>query len=119
MNTDKHGSDEEVKLPKYLIIGGVVAMGFDATGQFLLTVSHSGRGVFKVGSWERVTRDATIAYCNAGKCVGIGPIDGQLIDVSERDEKRDQIALHSPDGEFYLLGESEGITIANVGPNPC
>ena len=94
-------------------------MGFDATGQFLLTLSHSGRGVFKVGSWERVARDAIIAYPNAGKAVGIGPIDGQLIDVLERDEKRDEIAMRSPEGRFYLVGESEGITITNLGPNPC
>ena len=57
-------------------VGGLVAVGFDPTGQFLLTVSHSGSGLFKVGTWERVARDPTLAYSAAGKAVGIGPIDG-------------------------------------------
>lgn len=86
-------------------------MGFDATGRFLLTVSHSGRGVFAVGTWERVARDAELAYPDAGKAAGIGPIHGQVIEVLERDEKREQIEMQSPDGRFHLLGESDGITI--------
>jgi hypothetical protein len=36
--------------------------GFDASGKFLLTVSHARRGVFTVGSWERVARDSALAY---------------------------------------------------------
>jgi len=86
-------------------------MGFDATGSFLLTVSHSGRGVFAVGTWERVARDSELAYLDAGKAVGIGPIHGQVIEVLERDERREQIVMQSPGGRFHLLGESDGITI--------
>lgn len=114
--------------PKYLFVGGLVAMGFDPSGKFLLTVTHSGRGVFATETWERVARDPTLAYPDAGKAVGIGPIDGQLIDVQERDERREQIVMQSPDGRFRLLGESEGITISEqsgaahrnqpVGPEP-
>jgi len=99
--------------PKHLFVGGLVAMGFDPSGQFLLTVTHSGRGVFATETWERVARDPTLAYPDAGKAVGIGPIDGQVIDVQERDERRDQIVMQSPDGRFRLLGESEGITISH------
>lgn len=97
--------------PKHLFVGGLVAMGFDATGRFLLTVSHSGRGVFAVGTWERVAHDAELAYPDAGKAVGIGPIHGQVIEVLERDERREQIAMQSPEGRYHLLGESNGITI--------
>jgi len=97
--------------PKHLFVGGLVAMGFDATARFLLTVSLSGRGVFAVGSWERVARDGELAYPDAGKAVGIGPIHGQVIEVLERDERREQITLRSPDGRFQLVGESDGITI--------
>jgi hypothetical protein len=97
---------------KHLFVGGLVAMGFDPSGRFLLTVTHSGRGVFATETWERVARDLTLAYPDAGKAVGIGPIDGQVIDVQERDERRDQIVMQSPDGRFRLLGESEGITIS-------
>ena len=114
--------------PKHLFVGGLVAMGFDPSGKFLLTVTHSGRGVFSTETWERVARDPTLAYPDAGKAVGIGPLDGQVIDVQERSERRDQIDMQSPDGRFRLLGKSEGITISEqngtanrsqpVGPEP-
>src|SRR6185436_16580038 len=97
--------------PKHLFVGGLVAMGFDASGKYLLTVSHSGRGVFSTDTWERVARDATLAYPTGGEAVGIGPIDGQVIGVEERDERRDRIELQSPDGRFRLVGESDGITL--------
>jgi hypothetical protein len=35
-----------------------------------------------------------------------------VIDVQERDERREQIVMQSPDERFRLLGESEGITIS-------
>jgi len=38
-----------------------------------------------------------------------------VIDVQERDERRDQIVMQSPDGRFRLVSESEGITISERG----
>ena len=87
-------------------------MGFDATGKYLLTVSHSGRGVFSVGTWERVARDPAPAYPTDGKALGIGPIEGQVIGVMERGEQQDRIEMQSPDGTHRLIGESDGITIS-------
>ena len=114
--------------PKHLFVGGLVAMGFDPSGRFLLAVTHSGRGVFAVGTWERVARDPKLAYPDGGRAIGIGPIDGQVVEVQERDERRDQILMQSPDGKYHLLGESDGITISEqsgpanrsqpVGPEP-
>ena len=98
-------------LPKHLFVGGLVAMGFDPSGKYLLTVSHSGRGVFSAETWERVARDAAPAYPTGGKVVGIGPIDGQLISVVERDERRNRIEMQSPDGRHYLVGQSDGVTV--------
>ena len=100
--------------PKTLLVGGLVAIGFDATGQFLLTVTHSGRGVFSVGSWQRIARDTSPAYPENGKAIGIGPLQGQVIPVAERDENREQINLMSPDGRFRVVGESDGITIIEM-----
>jgi hypothetical protein len=97
--------------PKHLFVGGLVAMGFDATGKYLLTVTHSGRGVFSTDSWERVARDAALAYPADGTALGIGPIDGQVIRVVERDERRDRIEIQSPDGRYRLVGESDGVTV--------
>ena len=97
--------------PTHLFVGGLVAMGFDATGKYLLTVSHSGRGVFSADTWKRVARDSALVYPTDGKALGIGPIDGQVIGVIERDESRDRIELRSTDGKHHLIGESDGITI--------
>jgi hypothetical protein len=97
--------------PKHLPVGGLVAIGFDESGKFLLTVSHSGRGVFSTDTWERVARDAALAYPEDGKALGIGPLDGQVIEVMERDETRDLIGMESPDGRYHLIAESDGITI--------
>jgi hypothetical protein len=97
--------------PTHLFVGGLVAMGFDVTGKYLLTVSHSGRGVFSAETWERVARDPALAYPADGRVLGIGPIEGQVIGVMERDESQDRIELQSPDGKHHLIGESDGITI--------
>src|SRR5438270_11848300 len=66
-----------------LHVGGLVAVGFDPTARYLLTVSHSGRGVFDTVSWNRVARDVSIAYPENGVVEGIGPIAGQRIKVRE------------------------------------
>ena len=97
---------------RHLLMGGLVAMGFDAAGRYLLTVSHSGRGVFSTDTWERMARDATIAYPANGRAVGIGPIEGQAVGVVERDAGQDRMELRSPDGRFHLIGESDGIAVA-------
>lgn len=110
---DIRTDEKEVSAAKHLLVGGLVAMGFDRSGRFLLTVTHSGRGVFAVGTWERVARDPELAYPEGGTAIGIGPIDGEVICVEERDETREQINMTSPDGKFHLLGESDGITITD------
>ena len=59
-----------------LIIGGLVAAGFDSTGRYRLTILHSGSGVYSTETWERVAPDYKPAYPHAGNAVGIGPISG-------------------------------------------
>ena len=98
--------------PTHLLIGGLVALGFDATGKYLLTVSHSGRGVFSTDTWQRVARDYALAYPIDGKAIGIGPIDSQVVPVEERDERRERIEIQSPDGKYRLIGESDGVSIS-------
>jgi hypothetical protein len=98
-------------VPSQLFIGGLVAMGFDATGKYLLTVSHSGRGLFLSGTWERVARDFALAYPENGKAIGIGPIAGQIIHVLERNENNERIEMRSADGKYLLIGESDGVTV--------
>ena len=95
-----------------LHIGGLVAIGFDATGRYILTISHSGRGVFDMNTWQRVARDPSPAYPLDGVAVGIGPIAGQSLPVSEINYDDGTLKVKSPNGEFALT-YSEGVVTVN------
>lgn len=92
-------------------IGGLVAVGFDASGAYLLTVTHSGRGVFSTETWARVARDYEVVYAKDGKCHGIGPINGEIITVTEMDYQKDAMHLKSSDGRITLECESSVINV--------
>lgn len=98
---------------KNLILGGLVALGFSPEGDFLLTVSHSGRGVFATNSWERVARDYEVVYPVNGVAVGIGPLAGQVIPVACLDSDH-EVTLDSPCGRYRLHCESDGIRIEHL-----
>jgi hypothetical protein len=98
-------------MSKYLLIGGLVAMGLDPMEKFLLVVSHSGRGVYSTDSWSRICRDNNVIYPENGQIAGIGPIEGQIIKVSERSDLKEQIFMDCHAGRYSLLGESDGVTI--------
>jgi hypothetical protein len=102
-------------MTKHLFVGGLVAAGFDPSGKFLLTVSHVGRGVFIVGSWERVARDSELAYPEGGMAVGIGPIEGIRIPVKEMAYPANNLHFDSPDGRYNFAYESGTITITCAG----
>ena len=95
----------------YLHIGGLVAAGFDTSGLYLLTVTHSGRGVFSTVTWERVARDYSVVYPKLGESIGIGPIDSQKITVTEINFQIGTMRLKSPDGSVVLDCESSGISV--------
>jgi hypothetical protein len=96
---------------RYLYIGGLVAVGFDPTGSYLLTISHSGRGVFSTRTWERVARNTELAYPQGGVGIGIGPIDGQPIPVIEMNQDTGEMRVVGPGGQFVLQCESSGIAV--------
>ncbi|MEP6669952.1 MAG: hypothetical protein ABJF10_12410 [Chthoniobacter sp.] len=98
---------------KYLHIGGLVAAGFDPTGAYLLTVSHDGRGVFSTDTWERVARDSALAYPVNGCAVGIGPIDGLSIPITEIDYGTGGLRFSSPDGINSFEYDSGTLTVTN------
>lgn len=98
----------------HLFVGGLVAAGFDPFGQYLLTVSHAGRGVFSIASWQHVARDSELAYPENGHAVGIGPIVGMVVPVSELNYDTGQLNFTSPDGK-YIFEYGEGtITITEA-----
>ena len=89
----------------------MVAVGFDPTGEYLLVISHSGRGVLSTRTWELVARSTELAYPTGGLGVGIGPIAGQVIPVTEMDYATGHMRTVSPDGRFVLECESSGIEV--------
>jgi hypothetical protein len=101
-------------MPQYLHVGGLVAVGFDPTGRYLLTVSHAGRGVFEVGTWQRVARDTALAYPDDGHSLGIGPIEGMRIPVAELNYDTGKLSWNSPDGTFHFEYESGTIDITDT-----
>jgi hypothetical protein len=98
----------------FLHIGGLVAVGFDVSGNFLLTISHSGRGVFSTGDWSRVAREYEMAYPEGGVGIGIGPIAGQRIPVRELNSDH-PVRVSSPDGAWILHCEGDGILVERRG----
>lgn len=98
--------------PRYLYIGGLVAAGFDDSGEYLLAISHSGRGVFSTATWERVARDLELAYPDADMIgIGIGPIDRQRVPLTEIDYSIGLLRMTSPDGRFNLEYSSGTIEV--------
>jgi len=101
-------------MTKYLFIGGLVAAGFDSTGSYLLVVSHSGRGVFSTSSWEQVARDPSVIYPDKGVAIGIGPLAGAPISVTEIDHSTGQLHFLNPDGKLQLEYDSGTLTISDA-----
>lgn len=99
---------------KYLHVGGVIAMGFDPSGEYLLVISHSGRGVFSTRTWERIARDTELAYPEHGRGRGIGPIAVMSIDITEKNYDTDELHVTTPDGILRLDYDSGTITISTI-----
>ena len=97
-----------------LHVGGLVALALDPTGRYLLTVSHSGRGVFDISSWQCVARDDLPAYPEGGVVEGIGPLAGQRLTASEIDYDQSTLSVVSPRGDFSLFYEEGTITIRST-----
>jgi hypothetical protein len=103
---------------RYLHIGGVVAVGFDPSGDYMLVITHSGRGVFSTRTWERVARSIALAYPVAGVGIGIGPIDGQAIPITEMNYDTGEMRVAGPDARFVLECESSGIAVVEKDDGP-
>jgi hypothetical protein len=99
---------------KYLHVGGVIAMGFDPTGEYLLVISHSGRGVFSTKKWERIARDTELAYPEHGRGLGIGPINGISIEITEKNYDTEELHVTTPNGLLRLDYDSGTITISVI-----
>jgi hypothetical protein len=103
-------------MQRFLHIGGLVAVGFDQSGEYLLTISHSGRGVFSTKTWERLAREPELRYPEDGLGIGIGPIDGEMIPIIEIDHTSGTLEAVSRDGQFLLNYEDGALRIKDHQP---
>jgi len=97
---------------KHISIGGVVAAGCDPNMEYLITVSHSGRGVFSLDSFERVARDYSVIYPDDGTIEGIGPLDGVSVPVTEIDYDSGKLEFQSADSALSFVYESGTFSIS-------
>ncbi len=102
----------------HIAIGGLVAAGFDATGQYLLVVSHAGRGVFAASTWQRIARDSAVVYPEGDIAAGIGPIAGEEIRIKELDYDTGELRFSSPDGGTSFYYESGTLTVTSSEKEP-
>ncbi len=108
------GLPGRASMAKHLLIGGLVAAGFDPTGADMLVVSNSGRGVFATSSWEKIARDSSLAYPEKGHAVGIGPIEGVCIPAKEKDYVTGVLRFSSPDGKTCFVYEDGTLTVSEA-----
>lgn len=99
---------------KHLHVGGVIAMGFDPSGGYLLVVSHSGRGVFSTKTWERVARDRNPAFPGDDFDIGIGPIAGRSVEMTEIDYHTGELRVIAPDGVMKAEYDCGTITVSQA-----
>ena len=97
-----------------LHVGGLVAAGFDKTKRYLLTISHSGRGVFDTATWQKVARGSELAYPIDGIGIGIGPIDGEKVTVIEKGSSTQRLELENPCGKLRPSYEDGVIAVKSV-----
>jgi hypothetical protein len=96
-------------------VGGLVAVGVDPTGRYLLIVSHAGRGVFDTSSWRRVGRSHDVVYPDGGYVEGVEPIAGARIAVSEIDYDTGVLDYVSPDRSWSLHYQEGTVTVESSG----
>ncbi|MEO0801838.1 MAG: hypothetical protein AAFY57_06140 [Cyanobacteria bacterium J06642_2] len=89
-------------------------MGFDPSGKYLLTISHSGRGLFSAATWQRIARDRELAYPENGFGIGIGPVANEMILVTEMNYETEELCLITLDGTHKLEYDAGTISIIDV-----
>src|SRR5467141_2444972 len=120
------------KLHKKLIVGGATSVGIDASSRYLVVVTHSGRGLFKLSDGKRVARDAEVfgQWYFGAECQGFGPLHGTKIPIFgfghktplfilqelERSEIKFAVeelrgVVISPDRKFLAVGYSDEIQV--------
>ena len=89
-------------MSKNIFVGGLVAIGFDESGEHMLTVSHSGRGVYSTRTWDRLARDNEVVYPEEGMVHGIGPVESKIISVAEEYEGS-ELKVETPNQSHKLV----------------
>ena len=119
-------------LHKRLIVGGTTSVGIDPDSRYVLVVSHSGRGLFKLSDGRRVARDNEVfgPWYYGAQSEGFGPLHGVKIPIFGFGHKTPAIILQelerseiqfsveelrgiviSPDRKYLAVGYTDEIQI--------
>jgi hypothetical protein len=120
----------------YVAVGGLTEVGFVPGCSLLMVVSHQGRGIVDLVSGQRVARDRqeTGSRLDAARpaVLGIGPVDGQWIEVAGLAGGRlpaatadgwqvrrtaQGVSLSGPAGETVAVQEAEEIRAFGFSPD--
>ncbi len=113
-------------------VGGVFAVGFSKSSDYLLVVSHAGRGLIDCSTGEKIARDrdeyAGIDDSNL-HCRGIGPVEDELIlvagisggglpIVNRHGETIEVVSPNWPIQDLILSQDSKSV-LHNGNPSTC
>ena len=69
---------------------------------------------FSTATWKKIARDLDPAYPEDGFAIGIGPIDGLRIPVTEIDYTTEQLEFSSPDAKLNFHYQEGTLTITTA-----
>jgi len=127
---------EENEKPIQIPLGGLCELGISSDGTTLLTISHSGQGIFLIPNGECVARDPNPAYPTSNESKGIeqwsnvsyktsglwNPIDQSLLpNLSTFAPNYDISDIRglamTPNNQFLVVGNPDSITIYKLASN--
>jgi hypothetical protein len=115
-----------------LIVGGATSVGIDSSSRYVVVVSHSGRGLFKLSDGRRIARDNEVfgPWYYGAQCEGFGPLHGIKIPIFGFGHKTPAVILQelersdiefsvedlrgvviSPDRNYLAVGYTDEIQI--------
>jgi hypothetical protein len=104
------------ELHKKLIVGGATSVGIDPSSTYLVVVSHSGRGLFKLADGSRVARESEVfgRWYFGAQCEGFGPLHGIEIPIFGFGHKTPAVILQELERSQieFSLEELRGVVIS-------
>ncbi|HVY69546.1 MAG TPA: hypothetical protein VHH73_06430 [Verrucomicrobiae bacterium] len=104
------------KLHKTLVAREVTSIGIDPASKYVVVISHSGRGLFKLSDGRRVAKDTLVfgPWYYGAQCDGFGPLHGVKIPIFGFGHKTPPVILQELERSEikYSVGDLRGVAIS-------